>query len=78
MQHGWIIFDEFFYMSPKVFQAILPTLSTGAAGTMISSLSADPENPIISILNSKYRDGSNIFKVISWIQVCTVDSVGLV
>lgn len=51
------------------FQAILPTFSTGAAGTMISSLSADPDNPIIAILSSKYRDGTPIFKLVVWEQV---------
>jgi len=29
MKHGWIIFDEFLFMSPKVFEALLPTFATG-------------------------------------------------
>lgn len=53
MKCGWIIFDEFLFMSPKVFEALLPTFATlvkkiylvlifrGAAGSMISSLSPE-------------------------------------
>jgi hypothetical protein len=69
MKHGWIIFDEFLFMAPKVFEALLPTFATGAAGTLISSLSPEDNNPIMAILYSKYRDGSNVFEVINWIQV---------
>jgi len=29
MKCGWIIFDEFLFMSPKVFEALLPTFATG-------------------------------------------------
>jgi hypothetical protein len=66
MSRGWIIFDEFCYMVPSFFEAILPTLSTGAAGAMISSVSKDPDNPVVAILDAKYRDGSPIFKLLSW------------
>jgi hypothetical protein len=69
MKHGWIVFDEFLFMAPKVFEALLPTFATGAAGTLISSLSPEDNNPIMAILYSKYRDGSNVFEVINWIQV---------
>lgn len=69
MKYGWIIFDEFLFMSPKVFEALLPTFATGASGTLISSLSPEADNPIMSILYSKYRDGTDVFKILNWIQV---------
>jgi len=36
---------------------------------MISSLSPEGSNPIMSILYAKYRDGSDVFKVLNWSQV---------
>jgi len=80
MKCGWIIFDEFLFMSPRVFEALLPTFATheivysflifrGAAGSMISSLSPEGNNPIMAILYSKYRDGSDVFKILNWSQV---------
>lgn len=36
---------------------------------MISSLSPDGNNPIMAILYSKYRDGSDVFKILNWSQV---------
>lgn len=75
MENGIIFFDEFLFFEPKVFEAILPTFATGASGCLISSLSPDPNNPIMAILSAKYRDGTNVFKVLNWIQVCFLKKI---
>ena len=69
MGRGWIVFDEFLFFSPLALQAILPTLAVGAASAMISSLSPDGSNPVMKLLESKYRDGTDVIKRINWIQV---------
>lgn len=69
MEHGWIIYDEFLFMKPAALEALFPTFLTGASGAMISSLSPDTSLGIMGILQAKYRDGTEVIKVINWIQV---------
>jgi hypothetical protein len=52
-----------------MYYILLIILATGAAGSMISSLSPEGNNPIMAILYSKYRDGSDVFKILNWSQV---------
>lgn len=70
MKYGIIIFDEFFFMAEKALEAIIPTLATGAALVIISSLPPDRNIPSMYLLDSKYPDGTDALKKLNWIDVC--------
>ena len=66
-----IIFaDEFLFFNHAVLPAMLPTLATGAAFIMTSSVSPDGDNPLLKLLSAKYPDGTDVVKNINWIQSC--------
>lgn len=66
-----IIFaDEFLFFNHAVLPAMLPTLATGAAFIMTSSVSPDGDNPLLKLLSAKYPDGTDVVKNLNWIQSC--------
>ena len=64
-----IVADEYLFFDPGVLPAILPTLATDAIVFIISSIAPDGDSPLRKILESKYDDGTDIFKLLNWIQV---------
>ena len=66
-----IIFaDEFLFFNHAVLPAMLPTLATGAAFIMTSSVSPDGDNPLLKLLSAKYPDGTDVVENLNWIQSC--------
>jgi hypothetical protein len=61
--------DEFAFFNHLVLPAILPTLATGAAFIMTSSISPDGDSPVMELLNVKHEDGTNVIRKLNWIQV---------
>lgn len=65
-----IFADEFLFFNPAVLPALLPTLATGAAFIMTSSVSPDGDNPIVQLLDTKYSDGTSVVRKLNWVQSC--------
>lgn len=65
-----IFADEFFFFSPEVLPAILPTLATGAVFVMTSSVAPDGDNPMMRLLDTKYRDGTPVVKQLDFNKAC--------
>jgi hypothetical protein len=66
-----IIFaDEFLFFNHAVLPAMLPTLATGAAFIMTSSVSPDGDNPLLKLLAAKYPDGTDVVKNLNWNKSC--------
>ncbi len=50
--------------------AILPTLATGAAFIMTSSVAPDGDNPMMRLMDTKYKDGTPVVKQIDLNNAC--------
>ena len=64
-----IVADEFLFFHPDVLPCILPTLATGAIFIIISSIAPDGDSPLRKMLDCKYEDGTNVIKLLNWIEV---------
>lgn len=65
-----IFADEFFFFSPDVLPAILPTLATGAVFIMTSSVSPDGDNPMMRMIDTRYNDGTPVVKQLDFNKSC--------
>jgi len=65
-----IFFDEFLFMNPKVFAAIIPTVLTGAMLVMTSSMSPNSNSLAMRIIRAKYDDGTDVVSQYNWTESC--------
>jgi len=70
-----VVCDEFLFYDAEALPAILPTLATDAIFIVISSIAPNGDSPLLKVLRSTYPDGTNVFKMLNWIQVCPYISI---